>query len=168
MNKSTAIGTLMAVALLTITACTVWATDATPTHATVSVESVRKAIVGTWNPISDTPTIHASYLLSFDDQGRITETGLVLSDGRVSSFGEYRQGKVRYRLEQRKDGAGVNVIEITSEEQHHAYIVEAVGDGVLTVRTIDYETKQPKDPIVWKRVSKDPIKVEEKKANDKK
>lgn len=160
---------VLSIAVMAVIAvCTAHAGDAKSSNKSITVDSVQKVIVGTWNGVWDEPYMRMSYLLSFDAQGRITEAGTA-GGGFILGTGEERKGKVKYRLEKRKDGPGVNLMRIgTDGKESRDYIVEAVEEDKLTMRSINYQTKEPMQLVEWKRVSKEPSKVEGEKPDGKK
>ncbi|OQX04775.1 MAG: hypothetical protein BWK76_28320 [Desulfobulbaceae bacterium A2] len=160
---------VLSIAVIAVIAvCTAHAGDAKSSDKSITVDSVQKAIVGAWNGVWDEPNMRMSYLLSFDAQGRITEAGTA-AGGFILGSEDERKGKVKYRLEQRKDGPGVNLIRVgTDGKESREYIVEAVEEDKLTMRSINQQTKAPMQPVVWKRVSKEPYKVDGEKPDGKK
>lgn len=137
--------------------------EPTATNAT-TVDAVKKGIVGVWNGVWDEPNLNVSKLLSFDAEGRITEDGFVAEMGILGSDAN-RQGKVQYRLEQRNDGPGINLIEYgygdNGKEGYCTYIIEAITEDQLSMRAFNSETKETLQLVDWKRIEKEPYKVKE-------
>ena len=142
--------------------------DESTNKTSVSVEVVQKGIVGVWNGVWDEPNMHMSSVMSFDAQGRITEDGFFGEMG-ICGRGENREGKVKYRLEQRKDGPGVNLIEIEADgKERSTHIIEGIAEDKLSMRGINSQTKEPMQLVDWKRIKKEPYPVKEQKKGEKK
>jgi hypothetical protein len=135
--------------------------EPTATNAT-TVDAVKMGIVGVWHGVWDEPNFHMSKLLSFDAEGRITEDGIVAEMGVLGSEAN-RQGKIKYRLEQRNDGPGINLIEYGDDHKEGSciYIIDAIAEDKLSMRAFNAKTKETFQLVHWKRIKKEPYKIEE-------
>jgi hypothetical protein len=131
-------------------------TSATPPKDDPRLEAMRKAIVGVWNGTEE-PCL--GRIISFDAQGRITEDGYA-EGGMILGRDDPRQGKVKYRLEANKDGAGVVVIEVDAKgAESPIFTVDEIDEKTAKMREIDGQTKKPTAPALWKRLSTEPYKI---------
>ena len=155
-NQVTAIVLASAITLLSVVA---WGAEPDAAKAP-TVESVQKGIVGVWNGVWDDGNTHVSYVLSFDAQGRITEKGFAGGGGMLLGSAEPRQGKVKYRLEPSKGGAGVVIVEIDANGTAcPIYVVEQMDEKIAKMRAIDSQTKKPTALVEWKRVQAEPYEI---------
>jgi hypothetical protein len=123
----------------------------------VTVEAVRKHLVGVWQM----PTgPDSADIESFDAQGRITFHGFKNGYGVFGGNNDYTQGKVRYRLAARGREPGVLVVVDEKGVEAPAYIVEGIGQDLLVMRALHYETKKPLPLKVYGRTSAEPIALE--------
>ncbi len=137
--------------------------EAAPSSA-ITVETVRKAIVGVWN---GTEEPCKGSVISLDAEGRITLNGVAGSQTALLIDPSYEQGKVKYRLEENKGGAGVVISEIGANgAENPIYIIEAIDDGTARMRAIDYQTRKPSAPVLWKHMSTEPYAIKQADLRD--
>jgi hypothetical protein len=115
----------------------------------LTLQAVRKNIVGMWN-CTEAPCEGA--VVTFDEEGRITQEGFLSEDGRVLGF----ESTSRYQLSVNPKGPGILIMRVIKDgKAFPMYLVETMDADNIAMRTLEgspHFSSGSTSVVKWKRL----------------